>query len=347
MGHQVMLPWAYVERTYKEHLSGYSEWSEKEHAETWLLFPSNQGARYSIDETQLCEDVVTILSNKDAHGGKGSIVAMIAGTKARTITGVLQKLPEEQRKAVTEITMDFSESMRSIAEKAFPNATIVIDCFHIIKRTCDATEEIRLREKRQAITEQNKERADFKKKQERNRKQRKYYRKRHPKRYKGKKRGRKPARGNSAFRPATLTNGETKVELITKSKHLLSMSRDKWSDSQKKRAAILFELCPKIKEAYELVDSLRAVFRAKLTKEEASKKLHEWYQKVAECTLREVKAARDLIKSREKQVLNYFINRSTNAAAESLNSKLKRFRAQLHGISDYTFFLFRVSRIFA
>ncbi len=62
--------------------------------------------------------------------------------------------------------------------------------------------------------------------------------------------------------------------------------------------------------------------------------------------MREVKAARDLIKSREEQVLNYFINRSTNAAAESLNSKLKRFRAKLHGVSDYTFFLFRVSRIF-
>ena len=336
-----MLLGAYVERTYKEHLSGYSEWSEKEHAESWLLFPSNQGARYSIDETQLGEDVVTILSNKDAHGGKGSIVA-----KAHMVTSVLLKLPEEQHKAVTEITMDFSESMRSIAEKAFPNATIVIDCFHIIKRTCDATEEIRLREKRLAITEQNKERADFKKKLEHNRKQRKYYRKRHPKGYKGKKRGRKPTRGNSAFRPETLANGETKVELITKSKHLLSMSRDKWSDSQKKRAVLLFELCPKIKEAYELVDSLRVVFRSKLTREEASKKLHEWYQKVANCTLREVKAARDLIKSREQQVLNYFINRATNATAESLNSKLKRFRAQLHGVSDYTFFLFRVSRIF-
>lgn len=214
------------------------------------------------------------------------------------------------------------------AEKAFPNATIVIDCFHIIKRTRDATEEIRLRKKRLAITEQNKERADFKKKQERNRKQRKYYRKRHPKKYKGKKRGRKPIRGNSAFRPTTLDNGETKVELITKSKHLLSMSRDKWSDSQKTRAALLFGLYPKIKEAYELVDSLRAVFRSKLSREEATKRLHGWYQKVAECTMREVKAARDLIKSREEQVLNYFINRSTNAAAESLNFKIEEIQGE-------------------
>ncbi len=33
------------------------------------------------------------------------------------------------------------------------------------------------------------------------------------------------------------------------------MSRDKWSDKQKERAALLFELCPKIKEAYDLTGS--------------------------------------------------------------------------------------------
>ncbi|MDY4844207.1 MAG: transposase, partial [Prevotella sp.] len=44
--------------------------------------------------------------------------------------------------------------------------------------------------------------------------------------------------------------------------------------------------------------------------------------------------------------LNYFRNRSTNAAAESLNSKIKGFRAQLHGIADIPFFLYRVCTIF-
>ncbi len=341
-----MLPGNYVERIYKEHLSGYELWEQKSHADKWILLPENQGTRYSIDETQLGDELVTILSNKDAHGGKGCIIAMVAGKKVSDVLPILLRLSEQQRKAVTEVTMDFAESMRAIVEQAFPNATIVIDCFHIIKRTCDAAEEIRLREKRVAVTEQNKERAEFNKKLELNRKRRTNYRKKHPKKYKGRKRGRKAKRKNSAFRPKILSNGETKVELLTNSKHLLSMSRDKWNDKQKERAKLLFELCPKIKEAYDLVDSLRAVFRSKVTKAVAEKKLNEWCKKVAECTLREVKAARDLVMARKEHVLNYFLNRSTNAAAESLNSKLKRFRAQLHGVSDYTFFLFRVCRIF-
>jgi hypothetical protein len=128
---------------------------------------------------------------------------------------------------------------------------------------------------------------------------------------------------------------------------LLRVSRNNWSDTQKIRAGLLFSLYPKIKEAYNLVDSLRNVFRMKtLDRVNARNRLHEWYQKVAGCSLREVKSARDAVRFKEEEVLNYFINRSTNAAAESLNSKLKRFRAQLHGVSDLPFFMYRVSLIF-
>nr|WP_290171433.1 transposase [Duncaniella muris] len=31
---------------------------------------------------------------------------------------------------------------------------------------------------------------------------------------------------------------------------------------------------------------------------------------------------------------NFFYNRSTNASAESINSKIKAFRAKLHGVND-------------
>ena len=62
-------------------------------------------------------------------------------------------------------------------------------------------------------------------------------------------------------------------------------------------------------------------------------KLHGWYKTVNRCTIREVKSARDAIRSREDNVLNYFITRSTNASAESLNSKMKAFRALLRGLS--------------
>ena len=57
--------------------------------------------------------------------------------------------------------MDFSDSMYSIAKQCFPNATIVIDCFHIVKRLCEGLEEMRLRFKRLAQVENRKAAAAF------------------------------------------------------------------------------------------------------------------------------------------------------------------------------------------
>ena len=50
------------ERQYKEHLSGYTDWEEKDHADKWLIFPENIGPRMSIDETSMSNgEVNTIL----------------------------------------------------------------------------------------------------------------------------------------------------------------------------------------------------------------------------------------------------------------------------------------------
>ena len=49
---------------------------------------------------------------------------------------------------------------------------------------------------------------------------------------------------------------------------------------------------------------------------------------------------------REDEILNYFVNRSTNVSAESLNAKIKDFRAQLRGVTDKKFFIFRLVKIF-
>ena len=55
---------------------------------------------------------------------------------------------------------------------------------------------------------------------------------------------------------------------------------------------------------------------------------------------------RDSIAEKEELVLNYFNNRSTDASAESLNSKTKGFRSQVRGVSDLPFFMYRLLKIF-
>ena len=333
-----------VERYYKHHLSDFDIWEQKVHAADWVLMAKNMGEHLSIDETQLCEEVYTILSNKAGHGGQGTVIAIVKGTKADVVSRIIEMVPESERARVTEITMDFSDSMYGIAKQCFPNATIVIDCFHIVKRLGEGLEEMRLRFKRLAQVENKKAAAAFAQNEARKAKNRQYYRRKHkrnPKETRGRKRIRK-----QKYRPALLSNGDTKVELLTRSRNLLSQSGDKWGEHKKERARLLFDLYPQMREGYSLISKVRNIFKRKLTMEQAKERLHEWYKDVNACTLREIKAARECIRSRENEVLNYFINRSTNASAESLNSKLKGFKAQLHGIADIPFFIYRICTIF-
>lgn len=304
----------------------------------------------SIDESMHARDLFTFLSNKDGHGKKGTLVAAVRGTKASEVVSILIKIPEDKRLAVKEVTMDYSDSMYSIVTQVFPNASIVIDCFHIMKNQCDALDCIRMRFKRKAIAEQNKEKKEFNQKKRERKAARARYSKSQiqqvPSQETGEKRGRPRKRANEKYVPTELSNGDTKVELFTRVNRVLPQSGEKWSESQKNRANMVFEFTPKLKETYSLVCKLRTIFRnKKLTKETARTKLHKWYKEVSASRIIEMISAMKTLKTKEDEMLNYFVNRATNAA-ESLNSKMKGFRSELKGVRDLPFYLFRCSRIF-
>ena len=350
IGYTYMINSSTFAKRYKDTLSNYEGWNQKEHAADWILLPQNAGTEYGIDETSLQGELYTILHNKDGHGGKGSVVAVVKGTNPCDVLKVLMQLPGSERNKVKSVTMDLSDSMRAIVKGAFPKAMAIRDCFHVVRRGGEACEEIRLRLKRDAVRKLKKEKAEFRKRLERLAAQRKAYRERmrakHGTNWRKSKRGKKPQRLNTRFIPSRLDNGETLVEALTRCSKQLTMSRDKWSKPQERRVKILFSLYPKLEEAYNLINSLRAIFRNdQLDKESAKVKFKKWYDKVAECTLREVKSVRDTIKFYEDEILNYFIERQTNASAESLNSKIKCFRAQVKGVSDIPFFMYRLSTV--
>ena len=152
---------------------------------------------------------------------------------------------------------------------------------------------------------------------------------------------------NARYCPKRLENDETRAELLARSRGLLIMSPDKWTDTQKERAGILFRGFPDIKTAFSLTHSLRMIFSQRCTKEQGAESLRSWYTKVGEFGNKAFNDIAAAMYDREDEILNYFVNRSTNASAESLNAKNKQFRALLRGIVDKRFFLFRVTKIYA
>ena len=70
-----------LQRQYKDYLSDFKQWNQRQHAKKWLLFPKNIGKYISIDETAFSNgDLYTIVTNKDAKGKKGALIVMIKVT---------------------------------------------------------------------------------------------------------------------------------------------------------------------------------------------------------------------------------------------------------------------------
>ena len=115
---------------------------------------------------------------------------MVEGTGADRVVEVLGKIPKEQRAAVKEVTIDMANSMHKIVKVCFPNASRVIDRFHVQKLAYDALQEIRMAHRWDAINEATNDMENAKLNEQK-------------------------------YVPALLANGDTKKQLLARSRFLL------------------------------------------------------------------------------------------------------------------------------
>jgi len=178
-------------------LSDFFQWKQLDHCEKWILFEENLGSHLSIDEVALSQgELYTVLTNKSAKGKKGSIVAIVFGTKSEEVIEILRKIPYEKRCEVQEITLDMASTMGLIAKKSFPKASQVIDRFHVQKLAYDALQEIRIKHRWEAIEQENKEIQLAKE-------------------------------SDQTYKPNILDNGDTPKQLLARSRYLLFKAKQK------------------------------------------------------------------------------------------------------------------------
>ena len=306
-----------MEEWYRVYLSGFLEWSEREHADKWLLFPENIGPYLSIDETSLSDDeLYTIITNKEAKGRKGSIVAIIRGTKAEDVIEVLLKIKDRLRRKVKEVTLDMAANMGVIVTRCFPKASQVTDRFHVQKLACDALQDMRIAFRWKAIEQENKEIALAKENKE-------------------------------SYVPLILENGDTHRQLLIRSRYLLFKNEDKWTPRQRQRAEILFHYYPTLKVAYKLTMQLKSIYHTAKDKKVALTRLARWYNAIEESGFEHFGTVMRSVQAHYKTILNFFDRRATNASAESFNAKIKAFRSVLRGVNHIPYFLFRLKNIYA
>ena len=303
-------------RNYKKKWSNFKTWDQKPHAQEYLLYPQNISEQLAIDEVSLSKgELYTFVTSKKHKSNSKKIVAVINGTQAATIINVLNKIDETKRNTVKEVSLDMARNMELSVKTCFTNATLVVDRFHVSKLVIDALQHIRVKYRWEAIDKENEQIKEAKSKGEK-------------------------------YTPHVLQNGDTLKELLARSRYLLYKTPNDWTENQRKRASILFKEYPLLEKAYKLTLEFRAIY-TNTNKENANALLKQWIQKVKKSAINEFNSVANSLNYNIDNILNFFNNRSTNANAESFNAKIKLFRANLRGVTDVNFFLFRLEKLFA
>jgi transposase len=304
-------------KQYKDTLSGFWQWDQIDHAKEWVVYPDNIGETICIDEVALSQgELYTVVTNAKARSQKGSLIAMVEGTRSEDVSSILMKIPLKKRNEVKEVTLDLARNMELIAAKSFAQASLVSDRFHVQQLPTEALQEMRIKYRWKAIEMENhlvQMARDL----------------------------------GQVYRPKILSNGDTPKQLLARSRYLLFKAPNKWTPKQAERAAILFDLYPELKKAYHLSLMFRNIYENATSETKALEMLDQWYKKVDALGFGSFITAANSIKTHQKTILAYFKNRSTNALAENFNGKIKAFRSVFRGINDIGFFIYRVSLLFA
>ena len=297
-------------------MSGFKDWDQLSHAEDYLLYAQNIGENLSIDELSLSKgELYTFVTNKKGRGKKKSLVAVIQGTKSQDIIDVICKIPLEQRKKVKSITLDMANNMGSASRMCFPESDLITDRFHVVKLVIEALQHLRIKHRWEEIEKENQAIKQAKEQ--------------------GKK-----------YTPIVLSNGDTHKQLLARSRYIIAKKPNEWTLNQKIRADILFELYPLIHKAYKHTLTFRNIYENS-DKMMARDRFCQWIKDTKKLEMNVFNTAANSLNNHLETILNFFDNRLTNANAESFNSKIKLFRANLRGVIDTKFFLFRMEKLFA
>lgn len=294
-----------------------------------MLFPDNFGADMSLDETCLSNgEVYTVLTNKAAHGGKGALAAMVRGVASDVVSAILKKVPRQLRRRVKTVTTDLSSAMMLTVRTVFPGATLINDRFHVQQLVTDAIDQMRIAFRWQVLAEENKA-----------------IREHRAKRKAAHTKAEKELIGE--WEPKRMENGETKPQIMARSRHIILMHRSKWNARQQERAAILFRMFPKLEHAYNIYLELVDIFNRKSKPDVARLNLARWYNKVEAFGDDGFSKVIETFENHNATIISYFEDRLTNASAESFNAKIKAFRTQFRGVGDIKFFMFRLATLYS
>jgi transposase len=268
-----------------------------------ILKPENVGPHMAIDDKQLSGDVYTILSNQSTQ----KIALMIESIR-----------PEELRKAlgllgnidlIQAISCDMAPSYLKLCKDALPDATIVIDKFHVMQYVLDALQQVRADIKKGLLDQLPK----------------------------GK---RKPENSEILSDLQLLKRCRYSLNQSSDkwSENLISLINELFERFPDIKTA--YDLCQSFREWYDKKNQNKPQLNREIA-------LFNWYDMVEKSGLKQFTGVVKMIEKHESEIINYFQTGLTSAKAERLNGSLQRFVTNNYGMRNKDFALYRIQGYFA
>jgi transposase len=279
------------------------------------------GTHMAIDEKYINGEFYTLLTN----GETGKIAMMAATTKAAQLAKAMPVFADK-RFEVKIFTRDLAPNYDWFGREQFMNAAHVADKFHVLKNGFDALQDLRIYYRQKQLTKRREAYDAYKIKKKDN-----------------------PLL-KFEYTESKLKNEETHRQLLARSQYLLYKKQDQWSNSQKQRAQLLFNLYPDIEKGYKRICEFRAWYAIEniITPENntsiqaVKNQLEQWYKRVELDDTSEILNFKHLVERNSGAILNYFTTGASNAIAESNNAKIQNLLSQNKGTRNIDFFYFRL-----
>jgi len=126
------------------------------------------------------------------------------------------------------------------------------------------------------------------------------------------------------------------------SRWVLVKNQKDLNEKQRAKLESLYQASPELKLCHQLKEQFRTIFETTTDRERARAALTRWMKQVENLSVTALQSFLVTLKNWFELILNYFVERWTNAFAEGVNNKIKLIKRRAFGFTNFDHFRLRI-----
>lgn len=114
------------------------------------------------------------------------------------------------------------------------------------------------------------------------------------------------------------------------------------NEKQRVKLEIVYQVSSELKVCHQLKEQFRAIFETVMDRKKARTALLQWIKRVQKQNVTALQSFLVTLNNWLELILNYFIERWTNAFAEGVNNKIKLIKRRAFGFTNFDHFRLRI-----